>query len=117
MDGAEAKVGSNDREEVIPYITEQLCLAIDTTCKQSLQEADPLVEKRLRSGRFLCSLLLRLLSEFPVCVSACVRVLHQLLLSTHANVHSVDNTSLQKKLESAFLLLVRMQGRLAYVHA
>ncbi len=97
-----------ERVEVMSHIVEQLCLAIDTTCKQSLLETDPLLDKRLRSGRFLCSLLLRVLSEFAVCVSGCGGALLQLLLSTHQAVYTVESVAFRSRLESAFLLLVSM---------
>lgn len=91
------------KEEIIPHVIKQLCLAIDATCRQSLIEAGPLLEKRLKSGQFLCSLLLRLMSEFPKCVSA--DVLLQLLLSTQQTLQTVPNTALRTRLVPSLLLV------------
>lgn len=93
-------------ETVIPELIEQLCVAIVTSTKQSVMEGDPLLVKRLKSGRFLGSLLLRLLSHFSVAVAESGKVIVDMLLSIHQTVHAVENVALRSKLESNLLLLV-----------
>lgn len=91
---------------VLPDIIRQLCLAIATVTEQSAVEGDPLLEKRLKSGRLLCSLILRLESQFPTSFEDCSREVMDMLLSTQQVIHATENAALRFKLESSLLLLV-----------
>lgn len=93
-------------DTVLPHVTTQLCQAIVTIARQCVVEEDPLLEKRLKSGRFLCSLMLRLVAQFPASFDECNGELVDMLLCTHQAIHTVDNVTLHSKLESSFLLLV-----------
>ena len=97
-----------DSFAVLPHIITELCGAIMAVAKQSAMLVDSLIEKRLKSGRFLCSLLLRYFSAFPEVAETCGRVTVDMLLSVHQTIHSVNDVSLRSKLESSFLLLVGM---------
>lgn len=92
--------------KVVPHVVEELCGTIIAITKQSGGEGDLLLEKRLKSGRFLGSLLLRLLSHFPVVVEECGKVTVDMLLSTYQEVHVLESTIMRSKLESSILLVV-----------
>lgn len=93
-------------DAALPHVITQLCQAIVTLTKQSTVEEDPLLEKRLKSGRFLCSLMLRLVSRFPMSFEECGQQLVEMLLATHQCIHATSNVTLRSKLESSLLLLV-----------
>ena len=97
---------SSDHFSTKYQVLEQLSLAIVTTIQQSSMQDDPLMEKRLKCGRFLCSLLIRLLQENPNLVTECVNMAVDLLLTTHQSVYKVENVILQANLEANLMLLV-----------
>lgn len=92
---------------VISGVTRELCLAIVTVTEQCAREGDPLLEKRLKSGRLLCSLMLRLVSQFPSICDDCSMVVIDMLLSIQQVIHGIQDEALRCKLESSLLLLVR----------
>lgn len=100
----QANIGSIDA--AISHVIVELCQAIVVLSDQSTTEEDSLLEKRLKSGRFLCSLLLRLVSRFPALSEDCSNQLVDMLLSTHQTIYTVMNKPLRSKLESSLLLLV-----------
>lgn len=99
--------GASASPSILPII-QQLSLAITVTASQSTKPGDPLLEKRLKSGRFLCSLLVRLLTHFPKAVTECAGITMDLLLSTHQAINAVqnDDTTPFSSLEANLLLLV-----------
>jgi hypothetical protein len=93
-------------EASLPFVIAQLCQAIVTVARQSSVDADALLEKRLKSGRLLCSLVLRLVSLFPVAFEDCSKQLVDMLLSIHQTIHATSNTILRRKIEASLLLVV-----------
>lgn len=101
-------VASVNLDSLMPGVIGQLCVDLEAlTQQQGVVDLDPLLEKKLRSGRFLSSILMRLLFQFPVAILECSKVIAHLLLTTHQHVHAVRNVALHSRLESNLLLLVR----------
>ena len=88
------------------HIVEQLCVAIEVTTQQSVVKGDPLLDKRLKSGRFLGSLLLRVLEQHPAITHDCCQDVLRMLLCIHQAIYGVSSSELRSKLESNFLCLV-----------
>ena len=99
---------SEQWDSLIVRVVQQLCAAIIVTTQQSVTEEDYLLERRLKCGRYLNSLLLQLLSCYPVITALCCEVTFDLLLSTHQLVFTVSGEELRDRLESNLLILVRM---------
>ena len=93
-------------DDILPHIITELCETLVVITKQSAVEGDPLLEKQLKSGRFLSSLMLRFLSQAPVALELCGKVAMDMLLSTHQAIHAVDDAALRYKLEANLLLVV-----------
>ena len=104
MDTGTMDTGTMDT--ALSHVITELCQAIMTLTGQSTAEQDPLLEKRLKSGRFLCSLMLRLVSRYPAVSEECSKQLVDMLLSTHQTIRTVVKMPLRSKLESSLLLLV-----------
>lgn len=100
---------SANLDAVIVHIIEQLCEAIEVTIQQSVIEGDPLLDKRLKSCRYLSSLLLQLLSSYPTAAEESEKVTFDLLVSTHQTVFAVRSKELRSRLESNLMLLVGME--------
>lgn len=105
-EGGNRTAKSANLDSTILHVLEQLCVAIQITTQQSVVEGDPLLDKRLKSGRYLCSLLLRLLSYYPGAVMESAKVTLNLLLSTHQTVLAVNSEELRSRLEFNLILLV-----------
>lgn len=108
--GSSTSLGSaTSPDAVLPHVISELCGALVAITKQSTLEGDPLLEKRLKSSRLLCSVLVRLLSRFPGLEEECGKLVVDMLLATHQATHAVSNATLRSKLESSLLLLVSVE--------
>ncbi len=86
---------------------EQLSVALTTTIHQSTLQTDLLLEKRVKSLKFLTSLLFRLTNQFPDEIAKCADIMVDLLLSSHQIVYALrDRGGLVTSLEPILLLLV-----------
>ena len=90
----------------VKFLLQELCTTMVTVTKQCVAKEDRMLEKRLKCGRFLTSLLVRLLGHNPESAIAGVPDLHNLLLSTHQLVYSEQSESLRIQLQNNLLLLV-----------
>lgn len=92
---------------IIQHLVQELCITMTTVVKQCVVGDDVMFEKRLKCERFLTSLLLRLLGQYPEVVSGCVSEIQVLLLSSHKLVYSRTSDHVREHLLNNLVLMVR----------